>query len=177
MKYPRLTRVLALDLHPRRFGYAVLEGSARLLDWGVRTSRHRDKAADALISAQLRPLLELWQPTLLVVGECTSQTHKSRERRCRLLKRIAKEAGIRRIAVRTLKKISTADESKKITKYENARRIAEYFSVLRWKMPPKRRAWESEDYRMRIFTAATLAIAQLNITNSSRAPSSPQACR
>src|SRR5882724_7992210 len=117
MKYPGLTRVLALDLHPRRFGYVVLEGPARLLDWGVRTSRHKDKAADALISAHLRPLLELWQPTILLLGDGPSQTHKSREGRGRLLKRIAIEAKIHRISVRILKKRLMADEGKKITKY------------------------------------------------------------
>jgi len=37
MRSKSLTRVLALDLHPRRFGYVVLEGPERLLDWGVRS--------------------------------------------------------------------------------------------------------------------------------------------
>jgi hypothetical protein len=75
--------------------------------------------------------------------------------------------------VRILNRRPGAVHGKTLTKYENARRAAEHFSVLRWKMPPKRRAWESEDYRMSMFGAATLAMAQFNI--KIRPPSSPQA--
>jgi hypothetical protein len=44
--------------------------------------------------------------------------------------------------------------------------------ALTLKMPPKRTPWESEDYRMSMFTAATLAMAQPNITGPS-APAIP----
>ena len=43
---------------------------------------------------------------------------------------------------------------KYLTDYENARRVAELFPVLKWKLPPKRRAWEREHYRTSMFTAA-----------------------
>jgi hypothetical protein len=74
------------------------------------------------------------------------------------------EAKGHRVRVRLIKKKPAEDRGKRLTKYENARRAAEQFSVLRWKIPPKRKPWESEDYRMSMFTAATLAMAQLNIT-------------
>lgn len=171
------TRVLALDLHPRRFGYVVVESPQRLLDWGVRSHRRKGNSADVLIRGRLKPLLELWRPSILVLRNGLSMTQVPRQLRYSLLKRIATEAKNHRVLVRVLKKRSGADQGKRLTKYENARRAAEHFSVLRWKMPPKRKPWESEDYRMSMFTAAILAMAQLNITIPSPAPSSPQASR
>ena len=171
------TRILALDVHPRSFGYVVVEGPDNLLDWGVRSHRHKGNSADVLIWKRLKPLLELWRPSILVLCSGPSMTQRPRKRRDRLLKRIATEAKNHQIGVRIFRKRPGADQGERLTKYENARRVAEQFSVLQWKMPPKRKPWESEDYRMSIFTAATLAIAQLNITNSFPAPSSPQACR
>jgi hypothetical protein len=173
MRDPSLTRVLALDLHPRRFGYVVLEGPARLLDWGVRSHRHKGNSADVLIRRRLRPLLEQWRPSILVLRDGLSMTQRPRQRRNRLLEQIATEARNHRVLVRILKKRPGTDQGKRLTKCENARRVAEQFSVLQWKIPPKRNPWESEDYRMSIFTAATLAMTQLSITI--RAPSSPQA--
>ena len=177
MKYRSFTRVLALDLNPRRFGYVVLEGRARLLDWGVRTNRHKGKSADVLIQTKLRPLLEQWRPSILVLRHGLSMRQRPRQRRNRLLERIATEAKNHQVVVRILNRRPGAVHGKSLTKYENARRAAEHFSVLRWKMPPKRKAWESEDYRMTMFGAATLAMAQLNITIPSPAPCSPQASR
>ncbi|PYX02386.1 MAG: hypothetical protein DMG85_21530 [Acidobacteria bacterium] len=36
MKHKSFARVLGIDLHPRHFGYVILESPDRLLDWGVR---------------------------------------------------------------------------------------------------------------------------------------------
>jgi hypothetical protein len=51
---------LALDLHPRCFGYVVVENSSRLLDWGVCSYRRKHGAADVLVRRRLRQLLALW---------------------------------------------------------------------------------------------------------------------
>jgi hypothetical protein len=61
----------------------------------------------------------------------------------------------------------STDQRKILTKYENARRVAERFPVLTRELPPKRRAWESEHYRMSIFAAAALAMAQLHAKSAS----------
>jgi len=171
MSYKSLTRVLALDLHPRRFGYVVVESPDRLLDWGVRSYRHKGNSADVLIRRRLKPLLELWKPSILVLRNGLSMARRPHQRSETLLKRIATEAKNHEVPIRILKKRPGSEQGKKLTKNENARRVAEQFSVLRWKMPPKRKPWESEDYRMNMFAAAALAMAQLNITSFSPAPS------
>jgi hypothetical protein len=170
MRHNNAARILALDVHPRRFGYVVLETPDRLLDWGVRSHRRKGDSAEVLIR-RLRPLLHLWRPSTLVLRNGPSTTQGPHQRRDRLLKRIVAEAKNHRVLVRILKKGSGAGRGDGLTKYENAQRVAEQFSGLRWKMPPKRKTWESEDYRMCMFTAAALAMAQLNIANSFPTPS------
>ncbi len=149
------TRVLALDLHPRRFGYVVVESPDRLLDWGVRSYRREGNPRDALIHRRLKPLIEMWKPKFLVIRGARTAPPKQRLMRQRFIKRVAAEAKKYRVCVRM-----GSGQLENLTKYENARRIAEHFPALKGRLPPKRKAWESEHYRMSIFTAAALAIAQ-----------------
>ena len=160
MRHTSLTRVLALDLHPRRFGYVVVESSDKLLDWGVRSYRVEGYSPARFARQKLRPLLDLWRPSVVVFQNPSRTTSKVGLRS--LLNRIVREANSHGMQVRVVAK--PANRIENLTKHENARRAAEQFSVLRWKIPPKRKPWESEDYRMSMFTAATLAMAQLNIT-------------
>jgi hypothetical protein len=161
MKCKSLTRVLALDLHPRRFGYVVVEGPDRLLDWGVRSHRHKGGSADALIR-RLRSLLELWRPTALVVQRGSRTTPRPNPSDGRLLKRIATETKRYRAPLRIGPELSRSS-----TKYENARLAAEQFPVLIWNLPSKRKPWESEDYRMSMFTAAWLGRTYLSSEDKS----------
>ena len=43
MKHESLTRILALDLHPRSLGYVMIESPTKLLDWGVCRSYRKQK--------------------------------------------------------------------------------------------------------------------------------------
>jgi hypothetical protein len=44
-------------------------------------------------------------------------------------------------------------------KYEVASALAKQFPALASRLPPKRKIWQSEDYRMGIFDAAALGVA------------------
>ena len=158
MKRKSPIRILALDLHPRSFGYVVVEGRDKLLDWGVCTHRGRDTSAHALLERRLRQLFALWIPSVVIVHNPPTMYPRVRLQKNRLLKRIVSEARKCRIGVRMIRIESRQNPGKKVTKYENARRVAEHFPVLGWRMPPKRKAWESEHYRMSMFTAAALAM-------------------
>jgi hypothetical protein len=147
-------------VHPRRFGYVVLETPDRLLDWGLRSCRVEGYSPTRFVRQRLRPPLDLWRPSVVVFKNPSRTTSKVGPRS--LLNRLVREANSHGVQVRVVAK--PANRIENLTKHENARRAAEQFSVLRWKMPPKRKPWESEDYRMSMFTAATLAMAQLNIT-------------
>jgi hypothetical protein len=163
MRYKSFTRVLALDLHPRRFGYVIVENPDKLLDWGVRSYRRKGNSADVLIRRRLRPLLALWKPSLVVIRGARQLSSRKNLLRGRLLKRVVAEARNYRARVQIIKKRPT-DRAEKLTKYERAQTVVQRFPVLTQKLPPKRKPWESEHYSMSIFEA--LAIARNIRTNS-----------
>src|SRR5436309_16062120 len=154
MKHKSLTRILALDPHPRSFGYVVVENSSRLLDWGVSSYRGKYDAANVLVCKRMRQLLDLWRPAALVLHNPVKKSPRPNPKKDRLLEQFVTEPKSRRIIVRAPVKSSADYKGKILTKYENARRVAERFPVLTRALPPKRKAWESEHYRMSIFTAA-----------------------
>jgi hypothetical protein len=157
MRNKSFTRVLALDFHPRSFGYVVVEDPGRLLDWGVRSYRYKGNSADWLIRKGLRPLFELWTPSVVVVRE----SHRIRTQGNRLLKKITTALKHQGASVRIIKK-RPLERAEKLTKYERSRETVTRFPVLARTLPPKRKPWESEDYRMRIFAAAVLALVYLS---------------
>jgi hypothetical protein len=161
MRNKSFTRVLALDLHPRHFGYVVVEGRDSLLDWGVRSYRHKHNSADALIRGRLRPLLDLWRPSVVVLHDPLIIRTPNPPTSKLLKKQIIKAAKDQRARVQILKKRPT-DRAERVTKYERAQAVVQRFPVLTRKLPPKRKPWESEDYRMSMFAAAALAMAYLH---------------
>src|SRR5438132_12781540 len=69
-KRTSLSRILALDLHPGRFWYVVLEDSTELLDWGVRRNYRGTKPwRTVLIQKRLTSLLNQWEPSLVLMNE------------------------------------------------------------------------------------------------------------
>src|SRR5258708_5073319 len=143
MRYKSPTRVLALDLHPRRFGYVVVESPDRLLDWGVRSCRRKGKPTDVRLHRKLRQLLDLWKPTVMVIRTAPRTRPRQKILRERFLQGVTAYAKNYRISVR-----NGSDNVETSTKYENARRGAEHFPVLARSLPPQRKPWSSEDYRM-----------------------------
>ena len=140
MRSKSLTRVLALDLHPRRFGYVVLESLDRLLDWGVCCYRRKGNAAERLTRRRLKPLLELWRPSVVVLRE-PLRIRTLNPQRNRLLKQIMKAAQNQGTRVQVLKKRPTY-RADKLTKYECAQAVVKH--VLTQKLPPKRKPWRAK---------------------------------
>ena len=155
MKYESLTRILALDVHPRSFGYVVLESPDRLLEWGVRSYRRERNVADGLIRRRLKPLLELWQPSVVVLRE-PLRIRTLNPQTDRLLKRIIMAAKNQGARVQILERRLT-DRAERLTKYERAQAVVQRFPVLTQKLPPERKPWESEHYSMSIFEALAIA--------------------
>src|SRR2546427_3557459 len=120
-------RILALDLHPRSFGYVVVENSSRLLDWGVSSYRGKHAAANVLVCKRMRQLLDLWRPAALVLHNPVKKSPRPNPKKDRLLEQIVTEAKSRRIIVRMLKKSPGEDRGERLTKYENAQRVGEQF--------------------------------------------------
>src|SRR5207247_10688936 len=87
-------RVVAIDPSTRVFGFAVLEGPERLIDWGVKETKKNKNARTLKL---IEDLIERYQPSVIVVEDYAGKG----SRRCRriqgLIKEISKLASKRQI--------------------------------------------------------------------------------
>ena len=146
------TRILALDLHPRSFGYVVMERPGKLLlDWGVRRSYLETKSPPEVLAGRLRSLLKIWLPDAAVTRIGERRRNDTRA----LFGQIRKEMG----GTLFVPIMGSRDYYLGRSKYERAADIAARFPEIGWKLPSKRRAWESEHYSMSIFEALDTALS------------------
>src|SRR6266571_905900 len=89
-------RVLAVDPSTRGFGFAVLEGPNRLIDWGVKETKTNKNARTLKL---IDDLMDRYQPSVIVVEDYAGKG----SRRCRriqgLINDISKLAAKRKIKV------------------------------------------------------------------------------
>jgi Holliday junction resolvasome RuvABC endonuclease subunit len=159
---PDEVRVIAIDPGGSRFGFAVLEGENRLIDWGLRKTRRRKKANGI---RRVIELLERYQPDALVVEDVSSK-HAGRSPRIRrLVKAVVALGAERRIPTYSFPRSQIRAvflQSGAFTKEEIAAAVAKRFPALDVRLPPKRRPWMSEDARIYLFEAAALALTFFN---------------
>jgi RNase H-fold protein (predicted Holliday junction resolvase) len=66
----REIRVLAIDPSTRGFGFAILEGPERLIDWGVKeTTVDKNRRVLKLIN----DLIDEYQPNAIIVEDCSAK--------------------------------------------------------------------------------------------------------
>jgi len=155
-------RVLALDVRPRSFGYVVFEGPDRLLDWGVRSFRKGVNSVRVPLATKIAALMEEFDPAIVVTKEAPSRKKVNRAKSRRILDVIRHKASICGIQTRVFKRRTVKNlfgGQVRLTKYQIATALAERFAELAPILPPKRKPWQSEDYRMSIFDAAALGVA------------------
>jgi hypothetical protein len=149
-------RWLVIDLHPRHFGFVVVESPRTVLDWGVRRLRGKSNPADELVQKGLRRLLELWRPSSLVIGGPRKINPASTLAKGRLVKRVLAEADNHRLRARLLR--TTAGTNERQTKYERALATIQHFPTLSHLLGPKRNVWESERYSASILEALAFCL-------------------
>ena len=136
----------------------MLDGET-LADWGVKTVTG-DKNAESL--AKVEEMIAHYRPGVLVLQDASAK-HSRRSPRIReLSKGVVALAATRKVKVRlfsreqVMKSFFAEGEG---TKHALAELIAKQFpEELGDRLPPKRRAWMSEDARMDIFDAVALAL-------------------
>lgn len=149
------TRILALDLHPRKFGYVVMESPGQLLDWGVcRSYRKAEEHAQVLVRRRLRPLLRMWAPDAVL----TRIDERKRKQLQAILKRVRGEVGG---GTSFLPIKNPPRHFPGRNKYERAREIAVRLPEIGWKLPAQPTLWQSEHYSLSIFEAARMALLYL----------------
>jgi hypothetical protein len=150
-------RVLAVDPTSRGFGFVVLEGPERLVDWGLKCIRRNKEEATLLAVAGL---IELYVPDVLVLEDYEDRGCRRRERVRRLLhllRAIAEEGHVstRLVSVAHVKAYFAAEGA--TTKYAIAGLLVARFPGLARHRPKFRKAWMSEDERQAIFDALAFA--------------------
>lgn len=155
------TRLLAIDLTSRGFGFAVLETPDRLIDWGTKDARAK---VDERTLAQIVALIETYQPDILIVEDVEAKGSRRRARVRALVPEIARRAldlrvRTRRIARRQVRRAFAPHGA--ATKHRIAAAIAECFPELVPRLPPRRKPWMTEDARMAIFDAVAMGLTYL----------------
>lgn len=162
MNYPssKQYRLLAIALSSRGFGYAVLEGKKFLVEYGS-TSVKGDKNMQCLV--KMEKLIALYRPDALVLQDATAKGSHRAPRIKMLNQQIIGVARKQRLSVtlfsgKQLRSFILGNA--KGTKQEMAEMLVKHFpDELVSRLPPRRRSWESADFRMDIFDAVGLAVA------------------
>ena len=157
---PKPYRLLAIALSSHGLGYAVLEGERSLVEYGsMRVKGDKNRKC----VAKIEELVALYTPDGLVLEEMTAQ-HLDRAPRIKTVQEQIIESGRKcglKVTLVSGKQVRSALlDSVHGTKQEVAQMLTKYFpDELAFRLPPKRRAWESADDRMDIFDAVGLAVA------------------
>lgn len=156
------SRILAIDLRARFFGFAVFEGAGALLDWGRKAFRNGNPQDDAMIvRKRIAFLLTFFAPSILVLKCSGGRTDGEPSKGRKTIEVIRRQTEIQSVELvfLTRKDIQRAFlERGKSSKYRIACLIAEIFPELAWKLPPKRKNWQPEHHNMTIFDAVSLGL-------------------
>jgi Holliday junction resolvasome RuvABC endonuclease subunit len=166
-------RILAVAPSSRGFGFAVLEGRETLVDWGVK-SVTGDKNTQSL--ARVEGLITHYHPEVMVLQETATIRRSARIRE--LGQRIVVLAGSHNLRV----VLVSREQVRRVffdkghgTKQALAEIVATRFpEELGARVPPKRQPWMSEDYRMDIFDAVSLALTFRHFRRKSTLVTSPK---
>jgi hypothetical protein len=159
-KYPR---VLAVDPTTKGFAYAVFEGPTSLIDWGLIYIEERKRSGRIL---RLTKLIERYVPDALVLEDCDRPGSRRRSSARRMILDATLVAGGNQIRTKRFPRsaikrfFSYAGQARK---HEIAVAIAEGFPELAPRLPRFRKIWMSEDERMSIFDAASLALVYYGV--------------
>ena len=160
MKHDGYTRILALEVRYRRFGFVVLEQKPmRLLDCGTRSF-----TSPAVLIERLEPIIAMFDPWVIVVRRPGHKSVVHPEGVKTNLRIIRMEATRRSIPMEFVNMhevrsvFHESDKSKDVT----AATIVKMFAELQWKLPPKRKPWTSEGHNMVIFDATATCLTYLS---------------
>lgn len=155
------TRVLALDIRPRRFGYVCMEIPDSILDLGV------TKYGSARIAAfRAESFLERLNPYLLVLRQVTRNSSRDQSKTLAIQYaawRFARRSAIRVVFVHERQLFEYFATRDAHTKHDVAMLLASNFPDLGWYLPQTRKPWEPEHRHMLVFDATSLIVAHLEL--------------
>jgi len=158
------SRILAISLSTYGFGYAVMEGNDRLIDHGHKViSKEKNRGS----LSHIEKMMIRNQPDILVLhavnakGSCRAPRIKVLHK---LVLALAKERKLKVVVFIGTELRNALLGDPKGKKHEMAELLARQFpNELASRLPPKRKAWSSEDSRMDIFDAVGLGLCWIQI--------------
>jgi hypothetical protein len=165
-RFPKKGRILALEIRPRRLGFVVFEEPTQLLDWGIRTYGRPENEVSAVVAKKIDILLNLYTPFMIVLQPRRGPTLKTGESIAIVMRTIQVEAEQHSIKFEFVTKPTVRRffiQYGVATKHQIASLLAEWFEDLSWKLPPKRKPWQSEDHNMPIFDAAATGMTFFDV--------------
>jgi len=162
MSFP--DRIISLEIRASKFGFAVLEGPDKLLDWGVRSFVEEGEELKSAVGDRINTLLAFYEPVAVIARERKHHSAVQRQR-IRTIFAIARlmtrrgSASFRTLTAARVRKHFDLDGC--ITKHEIARGLAEQFDELSFKLPNPRKAYQSEAPAMLVFDALSTGVAFL----------------
>lgn len=159
--YKKNDLILAIAPSSRGFGYVIVEGHTRLVDWGV-TLVVGNKNKGSL--KKVEKMITDYHPSALVLQDAFAKDSRRGSRIRRLTKEIVSLA----TSCDTKIELFSRDQvmraffiDGKGTKHTIAQVLAGRFpEELGHRLPPKRKPWKSEDSRMAMFEAVALAFTE-----------------
>jgi hypothetical protein len=160
----REPRILAVEARYSRFGYALFEGPARLLDWGASTVTPRlaHRAAVETAHKRIASVLRLSCPAAIVVKRPRRTRTGNAANPGPVLKAIIRSATTLQIPVHCLRREDVQEALHSLlgrTKDEVAAALVDIFPELLARLPPQRKAWQSERHAMIVFDAIATGFA------------------
>lgn len=158
MKNDKTNDLLILSIFPstRGFGFALFEGAWIPVEWGF---RHVGGDKNALCVQKVRSLIARFKPDILLLEDCAGDGSNRGDRIEILIAEIEKLSRTYEIPVAKYSRARIQEcfaqlEAK--TKHEIAKAIAGMLPEFPPQLPPPRKIWLPEDYRMSIFDAVSL---------------------
>jgi Holliday junction resolvasome RuvABC endonuclease subunit len=166
--------VLAIAPSSRGFGFAILDGGKRLVDWAGKSVKSNKNDS---CMRKIKQLIDRYLPQMIVLPDTFARGSR-RAPRIQLLCKEVSEYGAkrkRRVAsfsrLQVLKSVLGTDRG---TKHDVAEQITKLFEQeLGPRLPPKRLPWMSEDHRMDIFDAVALGLLGLQLREKRRKTNAP----
>jgi len=154
--------VVALAVRAGWLGFAVVEHRRRLVDWGMVFYRSTSMAKVGAAKRRVRSLIASFAPSLIAAEISEVAASRDAPASRTLVRFIRTEAHAKSIPFRSMSRESVRSafsEFNARSKDEIAAVLAGLYPELRWKLPPRRRTWEKEHYRIALFDAIAVGIA------------------
>jgi Holliday junction resolvasome RuvABC endonuclease subunit len=154
----RHNRVLGIAPFTRGFGYALLEGEGELGDFGLAFVKG-EKNSGCL--KRMEEMIGIFTPQVIAIDNAKALGTRRSKRVQELFQDIAALSVKHKIKLRQIAKVQVNQAilgRKEGTKYEIARRLADWFPEdLAQLLPRKRKPWDCENPRMYLFDAVGIA--------------------